>query len=93
MSHNFIEYNQDQQHLLPKNHSDWVAEDSLEQYVSDTIGYLDSEGQLDPFYSEPREDGRGRPSSHPVLLLKVLVFVTLSASEVPANSIACLNAT
>lgn len=75
MSHNFIEYNQDQQHLLPKDLSDWVAEDSLEQYVSDTIDYLDSEGRLDPFYPDPREDGRGRPSYHPVLLLlKVLVF-------------------
>jgi len=30
MSHNFIEYNRDQQHLLPKDISDWVEEDSLE---------------------------------------------------------------
>jgi transposase len=74
MSHNFIEYNQDQQHLLPKDLSDWVEEDSLEQYISDTIDYLDNEGRLDPFYPEDREDGRGRPSYHPVLLLKVLVF-------------------
>jgi len=74
MNHNFIEYNQDQQHLLPKDLSEWVEEDSLERFVSDTIDYLDSEGRLDLFYPEPREDGRGRPSFHPVLMLKVLVF-------------------
>ena len=74
MSHNFIEYNQNQQHLLPKDLSEWVEEDSLERFVSDTIDYLDAEGRLEPFYPEPREDGRGRPSYHPVMLLKVLVF-------------------
>ena len=74
MSHNFIEYNRNQQHLLPKNVSDWVEEDSLERFISDTIDYLDTEGRLDPFYPEPQEDGRGRPSFHPVLMLKVLVF-------------------
>jgi hypothetical protein len=63
MSHNFIEYNQDQQHLLPKDISDWVEEDSLERFISDTIDYLDTEGRLESFYPEPREDGRGgRPS-------------------------------
>jgi len=74
MTHNFLEYNQDQQHLLPKDLCEWVEEDSLERFVSNTIDYLDIEGRLDPFYPEPREDGRGRPSYHPVMLLKVLVF-------------------
>ena len=74
MSYNFIEYNQDQQHLLPKDLSEWVEENSLERFVSDTIDFLDSEGRLEPFYSDPQQDGRGRPSYHPVMLLKVLVF-------------------
>src|SRR5699024_8768370 len=74
MTYNFIEYNQDQQHLLSKDISDWIEEDSLEQYISDTIDCRDSEGRLEPFYPESREDGRGRPSYHPILLLKVLVF-------------------
>jgi len=71
---NFIQYDQDQQHLLPKNVAEWVEEDSLERYVSDVIDHLDNEGRLDPFYPEDREDGRGRPSFHPVMMLKVLVF-------------------
>lgn len=74
MSYNFIEYNQDQQHLLPKDLSEWVEEDSLERFVSDTIDFLDSEGRLEPFYPDPQQDGRGRPSYHPVMLLKILVF-------------------
>lgn len=39
MSYNFIEYTQDQQHLLPKDISNWVEEDSLEKFISDTIDY------------------------------------------------------
>ena len=65
MTFNFIRYNQDQQHLLPKNVTEWVKEDSLERYVSDVIDYLDNEGRLDPFYPDPREDGRG-PDGHEV---------------------------
>jgi len=68
---NFIQYDQDQQHLLPKNVSEWVEEDSLESYVSDVIDHLDNEGRLDPFYPE---DGRGRPSFQPIMMLKVLTF-------------------
>ena len=74
MTYNFLRYDQDQQHLLPISITDWIEEDSLERFVSDTIDYLDNEGRLDPFYPDPREDGRGRPSYHPVMLLKILVF-------------------
>jgi len=80
MTHNFIDHNRDQQHLLPKDISDWVEEDSLKRFISDTIDYLDTEGRLDPFYPQPREDGRGRPSFHPVVMLKVLVFVEKGAN-------------
>jgi transposase len=74
VSYNFIRYDQDQQHLLPKSIDDWVEEDSLERFVSDVIDYLDEEGRLEPFYPEERDDLRGRPRYHPVMLLKVLVF-------------------
>ena len=58
MTSNFIRYDQDQQHLLPKNVAERVEDDSLERYVSDVIDYLDNEGRLDPFYPDNREDGR-----------------------------------
>ena len=52
MTHDFIEYNQNQQHLLPKDVSDWVEEDSLERYISDTVDYLDTEGRLPCFAAD-----------------------------------------
>ena len=74
MTYNFIRYDQDQQHLLPKDLSEWVNEESLERFVSDTIDYLDQEERLEPFYPEETDENRGRPQYHPVMLLKVLVF-------------------
>jgi len=71
---NFIRYDQEQQHLLPKNIADWVEEDSLERYVSDVIDQLDNDGRLEPFYPDARKDGPGRPSFHPVMMVKVLVY-------------------
>ena len=74
MKYNFVNYDQEQQHLLPKSITDWIEEDSLERFVSDTIDYLDDDDRLDSFYPDPREDGRGRPSYHPLMMLKILVF-------------------
>lgn len=44
MNHNLIDYNLDQQILLPEILRDWVEEDRLEQFVSDTVGFLDEDG-------------------------------------------------
>ncbi|WP_123619161.1 transposase [Halorubrum sp. CSM-61] len=60
--------------MLPKDLSEWVAEDSLERFVSDTIDYLDEQDRLEPFYPVETDENRGRPQFHPVMLLKVLVF-------------------
>ena len=63
MTSNFIRYDQDQQHLLPKNVADWVEEASLERYVSDVIDHLDNEGRLDPSIPKiGRTAVAGRPS-------------------------------
>jgi hypothetical protein len=37
MAANFIQYDQDQKHLLPKDFAEWVEKDSLKRLVSDTI--------------------------------------------------------
>lgn len=49
---NFIRHGQDQQHLLSTELSEWVEEDSLERFVSDTIDHLNAEERLVPFYPE-----------------------------------------
>ena len=74
MTSNFIRYDQCQQHLLPKDLSEWVEDDSLERFVSDTIDYLDDQDRLEPFYPVETDENRGRPQFHPVMMLKVLVF-------------------
>ena len=64
MTHGIVEYNQDQQHLLPKDISEWVEDDSLERFVSDTIDLLDDEDRLEPFYPILTSTAaRGRPST------------------------------
>lgn len=74
MNHIFLDYNQDKQMLLPKDLREWVEENNLEQFVSDTVDILDEDGRPEPIYPKPRTDGRGRPRFHPVLMVKVLVF-------------------
>ena len=74
MGYNFLPYDQDQEHLMPKSLHDWVEDDSLEVFVSKLIDQFDAEGRLALFYERYREDGWGHPAYHPRLLLKVLVF-------------------
>jgi hypothetical protein len=61
MAANFIHYDQDQQHLLPKDLAEWVEENSLELFVSDTIDYLENQDGLEPFYPPETDENRGRP--------------------------------
>lgn len=49
MGYNFLPYDLDQEHLMPKSLHDWVEDDSLERFVSDLIDQFDAEGRLDPF--------------------------------------------
>lgn len=74
MSYNFLPYHQDQPFLLPPDLQDWVAEDSLERFVSDVIDHLREKVRLAPFYATFREDGWGHPAYPPVMLLKVLIY-------------------
>ena len=74
MSYNFLPYDQDQLLLLPPSLSDWVCDGSLARFVSDLIDQLHESGRLSIFYQGPREDGWGRASYHPRMMVKVLVY-------------------
>jgi len=65
MGYNFLPYDQDQQHLLPKSLHDWVDDDSLERFVSDLIDQFDADGRLTPFYARYREDVGPIPPTTP----------------------------
>lgn len=74
MPASFIPYNQDQMMLMPLSLRDWVADDSLEVFVSDLIDDFDVSGRLAPFYARYREDGRSRPAYDVRCMLKMYVF-------------------
>jgi transposase len=74
LSHNFLPYEPDQILLLPPSLNEWVAEGSLPRWVSDLVDWLDTQGDLAPFYASYRPDGWGRAAYHPCLMLKVLLY-------------------
>lgn len=68
---NFIPYNMNQQFLLPPDVREWLPEDHLALFVSDTVDELD----LSEIYAEyEKGDGRGRPPYHPLMMVKLLVY-------------------
>lgn len=72
--YHYKEYNQDQQLLLPISIEEWVEEDSLARFISDVVDLLEATSDLEVFHRSPGTDGGGRPSYHPVMMLKVLLF-------------------
>ena len=68
----FHPYEPDQGLLLPPSLRDWLPEDHLAHFVSDTVDELD----LEPFLGKyrQREDGRGQLAYHPALMLKLLIY-------------------
>lgn len=74
MAYNFLPYDQDQMLLLPPSIADWVEEGSLARFVSDTIDMLDEQHRLEGFYEGLREDGWGRASYHPRMMVKILTY-------------------
>ncbi len=70
MNTSFRPYQPDQPFLLPPDPRDWLAEDHLAYFISDTIEALD----LTAFYSPYEGDGRRKQPYEPVMMLKVLIY-------------------
>jgi transposase/IS5 family transposase len=68
----FHPYEPDQGLLLPPSLRDWLPEDHLAHFVSDTVDELDLSAFLSKY--EQREDGRGQLAYHPALMLKLLIY-------------------
>ncbi len=64
------EAERDQLIKLPPSVADWLPENHLAFFVLDVVSELD----LDAFYAEYREDGRGGAAYDPALVLAVLVY-------------------
>ena len=70
MSTTFRPYQPDQPFLLPPDPKDWLAEDHLAYFVSDTIDTL----ELGPFYEPYEGDGRRKQPYEPAMMLKILIY-------------------
>lgn len=66
----FRPYDPDQALLFPPSPSDWLPEDHLAHFVSDTVEALD----LSPFYEPYQGDGRRNQPFEPRMMLKVLIY-------------------
>lgn len=63
-------YRPDQSFLLPPSPKDWLAEDHLVYFISETVDRLDLRG----FYRRYRGDGRRNRPFDPRMMVKVLLY-------------------
>lgn len=70
MSTSFRRYQPDQSFLLPPSPSDWLAEDHLAYFISDTVDSLD----LRAFYERYEGDGRRKQPFDPRMMIKVILY-------------------
>lgn len=70
MPTSFLPYEPNQDFLLPPSISEWLPENHLAYFVSETIDRLD----LQKFYGRYDGDGRRNQPYDPALLVKVLVY-------------------
>ncbi len=70
MAQNFLACDRDQQMLLPADMREWLAEDHLAWFVLDAV----SEMNLEPFFSNYRDDGWGRAAHDPQMMVALLLY-------------------
>lgn len=70
MGTSYRPYQPDQPFLLPPSLREWLPEDHLAYFISETIDALD----LRALYERYEGDGRRNQPYHPAMLLKVLVY-------------------
>jgi len=70
MSTSFRGYQPDQSFLLPPSPRDWLAEDHLAYFISDTVESL----ELSAFYERYEGDGRRNQPFEPRMMIKVILY-------------------
>jgi transposase len=71
----FRPYSLEQQLLLPPDLREWVPEDDLVWFISDTVDVLDLSAIVDVY---DHGDGRGQPPYHPAMMVKLLLYAYCS---------------
>jgi len=70
MATSYLPYEPDQDLLLPHSLREWLPEDHLAHYISETIEALD----LRAFYERYEDGGARNQPFHPAMMVKVLVY-------------------
>ena len=70
MGTNYRPYEPDQPFLFPPSPRDWLPQDHLAYFISDTLDQLDLSALHQPYQG----DGRRNQPYHPTMLVKVLVY-------------------
>ena len=71
MSKRFKPYNPQQMFLLPPLLRDWLPQDHLAYFISDTVDELDLSAIRTPY---EMGDSRGQPPYHPAMMSKLLLY-------------------
>ena len=77
MSKTYLPYDPNQQLLLPAALQEWLPEDHLAYFISDTVDQLD----LTDITTRYEQERRGGPPYHPRMMVKVLLYPDSSPRE------------
>jgi transposase len=70
MNYNFRNYNPNQPYLLPPSLDDWLPQDHLARFISETVDQMD----LSLLITLYRANGQGSAAYHPSMMVKVLLY-------------------
>jgi transposase len=70
MNYNFRSYNPNQLYLLPPSLDDWLPQDHLARFISETVDQMD----LSALITLYRANGQGNAAYHPTMMVKVLLY-------------------
>ena len=70
MNYNFRSYNPEQPYLLPPSLDDWLPQDHLARFISETVDQMD----LSALITAYRANGQGSAAYHPAMMVKILLY-------------------
>jgi transposase len=70
MNYNFRSYNPNQLYLLPPSLDDWLPQDHLARFISETVDQMD----LSALITAYRANGQGSAAYHPAMMVKILLY-------------------
>ena len=70
MNYNFRSYNPKQPYLLPPSLDDWLPQDHLARFISETVDQMD----LSALITAYRANGQGSAAYHPAMMVKILLY-------------------